>query len=268
MYCVIQEIELKRENTNGAYKELNSYCTEWVSNGEEKRVYGYKYTGDRFKRPIKKAYRISIHESYRDKGKVKKKQKVICTINYYDIIDYGSYVGDYCLRIEDKAKELGLTEEGLMDIIYEKFDPIIECVEDEFKGTEEYRVSNKHKETIREYLENKCAFEKIYGKNTYDYCYDVFGELKEEQKLNDIKRQYEINKEYERSYYENFNDNYNYNSNYSSYFNTEQNNYNEEDKKKFKKIYRTLSAKFHPDVYKDDGEMMKFINRLKEEWGL
>lgn len=267
MYCVIQEIDLKKENTNGAHKELKSYCTEWVSNGEEKRIYGYNYTGDRFKRPIKKAYRISIHKSYRHKGKVKKKQKVICTINYYDIIDITSYVGDYCYKIEDKAKELGLTEDELMDIIYEKFDPVIERIESEFKLTEEYRVRSKHKEIINKYLENKRAFEEVYGENTYDYCYDVFGEIREEKKLNDIKRQYEASKEYERSYYENFKNNYSNNS-YSSYFNTKQNNYNEEDKKKYKKMYKTLSAKFHPDVYNDDGEMMKFINGLKEEWGL
>lgn len=268
MYCVIQEINLKKENTSGAYKELESYCSNWSINGEGIKRYYYRYTGDRFERPIKKAYRISIHESYRDKGKVKKKQKVICTINYYDIIDLGSYVGDYCLRIEDKAKELGLTEDELMDMIYEKFDPIIEHIESEFKTTEEYKVSSKHKEIINRYLEDKRAFEEVYGSNTYDYCYDVFGELKEEKKLKDIKRQYEANKEYESSYYENFKNNYNYNSNYSSYFNTKQNNYSEEDKKKYKKMYRALSAKFHPDVYKDDGEMMKFINGLKEEWGL
>ncbi|WP_338630494.1 hypothetical protein [Clostridium baratii] len=266
MYCVIQEIDLKKENTNGAYKELESYCSEWSIDGKEYRKYYFRHAGDRFYRPIKKAYRISIHRSYRNKGKVKKKQKVICTINYYDIIDLGSYVGDYCFKIEDKAKELGLTEEQLLDMIYEKFDPIIERVESEFKATEEYKISSKHKEIINRYLEDKRAFEEVYGSNTYDYCYDVFGELREEKKLNEIKRQYEINKEYERSYYRNFKNNYN--DNYSSYFNTKQNNHNEEDKKKYKKMYKALSAKFHPDVYNDNGEMMKFINGLKEEWGL
>lgn len=266
MYCVIQEINLKKENTNGAYKELESYCSEWSIDGKEYRKYYFRHAGDRFYRPIKKAYRISIHKSYRNKGKIKKKQKVICTINYYDIIDLGSYVGEYCLKIEDKAKELGLTEEQLLDMIYEKFDPIIERVESEFKATEEYKISSKHKEIINRYLEDKRAFEEVYGSNTYDYCYDVFGELREEKMLNEIKRQYEINKEYERSYYRNFKNNYN--DNYSSYFNTKQNNHNEEDKKKYKKMYKALSAKFHPDVYNDNGEMMKFINGLKEEWGL
>ena len=47
-----------------------------------------------------------------------------------------------------------------MDMIYEKFDSIIENVENEFKYTEEYRISNKHKEIINKYLENKRAFEK------------------------------------------------------------------------------------------------------------
>lgn len=266
MYCVIQEIELRKEDTNGAYKELISDCTEWTSSGERSIKYSYRYTGDRFIRPIKKAYRISIHKSYRENGKIKKTQKVICTMKYYDIIDCSSYIGDYCIGIEDKAKALGITLEELEDMVYKKLDPIIEKVRKEFEATEEYVIHNKHKKILNEYFKNKREFEEIYGNNTYDYCYDVFGNLKEKDKLEAIKKQYEANKESERRYYEEFQNNYK--DNWSSYFNLNQSSYGEDDKKKLKKIYRTLSAKFHPDIYKDDGEMMKFINKLKEDWGL
>ena len=54
----------------------------------------------------------------------------------------------------------------------------------------------------------------------------------------------------------------------SSYYNNKQSNYNVEDKEKYKKIYKTLAKTYHPDIIKDDGEMMKIVNKLKEEWGI
>jgi DnaJ-class molecular chaperone len=46
-------------------------------------------------------------------------------------------------------------------------------------------------------------------------------------------------------------------------------NHTEDEKEKLKKIYRVLAIHFHPDRNKDDdGEMMKFVNKLKEEWGI
>ena len=49
MYCVIQEIKLKKENTYGEYKELEAYYTS-VKYGVNCGYYGYEYTGGRFKR--------------------------------------------------------------------------------------------------------------------------------------------------------------------------------------------------------------------------
>ena len=84
MYCVIQEIKTRRLQKNGYPKRIEAHFTfskvipSW---------YSYSYSTERFERPIKKAYRISIHESFREAGKVKKKQFVICTVNYYDLAD-------------------------------------------------------------------------------------------------------------------------------------------------------------------------------------
>lgn len=85
MYCVIQEIKLKKENTYGEYKELEAYYTS-VKYGVNCGYYGYEYTGGRFKRSIKKAYKISIHKSYRENGKVKKKQWSIGQLNIMKLL--------------------------------------------------------------------------------------------------------------------------------------------------------------------------------------
>ncbi|WP_411170609.1 hypothetical protein ACH36K_09070 [Clostridium sp. MB05] len=123
-------------------------------------------------------------------------------------------------------------------------------------------------------LEEKEKFEKVYGKDSYDYCYDIFGVFRNEEMLNNIKKQYKTKKEQERSYYENFNSNYNsYNSygsyhSYGSYQSNKHSNHNQEDKSKYKKLYKTLAKTYHPDIANDDGEMMKIVNKLKEEWGI
>ncbi|WP_373205849.1 hypothetical protein [Clostridium tertium] len=267
MYCVIQEVELKKENNYGEYKELEAYYTSLVIDGVEGGTYGYRYTGDRFKRPIKKAYKISIHKSYRENGKVKKKQWVICTMSYYDIANLSSWIGDYC-NLNSKCESIAITEDQLCELVYKKLDPLVKKIEEEYQQTEEYITYKKHRQIIDKYLEDKYKFEDKYGKNSYDKCYDVFGTLRNSEMLENIKRQYEVDKEYQRSYYENFKSNYsNYNS-YSSYQSNKVSNYNEDDKKKYKKLYRVLAKEFHPDRAKDDGEMMKIVNQLKEEWGI
>ena len=91
--------------------------------GREVKFYSYRFTGERFERPIKKAYKISIHKSYRENGKVKKKQWSICTMDYYWIAIYGARIYD-CCNIESKAKAIGITEEDLCDIIYKKLEQL------------------------------------------------------------------------------------------------------------------------------------------------
>lgn len=81
MFCVIQEIETKKISC-GEPKEIEVYESSWSMNGEDRISYRFRYSEERFERPIKK-------ESYRENGKVKKRQTVICTIPYYDLVDYG-----------------------------------------------------------------------------------------------------------------------------------------------------------------------------------
>lgn len=272
MYCVIQEVKLKKPDIEGASKYIEPYT--WSCGNDVH--HSYRMSNEQFKRNIKKAYKISIHHSYRENGKVKKKQLVICTIGHYYIIDYGNWIGD-CCRLEDKLEAIGISEEKLCDLVYAKLDPLTEKIENEYKETEEYRASKKNHEIINKHKASEREFNNKYG-GGYDQCYDVFGKLKNESKLNQILEDYKFRKEYEekskqyqRSYYEKYNGNYNYDSSSSYQINTSS-NYNEEEKKLLKKIYKKLAMIYHPDRNLDNQEeaqeSMILINKLKEQWNI
>ncbi|WP_341274824.1 hypothetical protein [Clostridium saccharoperbutylacetonicum] len=264
LYCVIQEVELRKENTYGAYKELEAYKVNFSMNGEDMSYYSHRYTGNRFERSIRKAYKMSIHKSYREHGKVKKKQWSICTASYYDLIEFSLY--DYAAsRIEKLSNELDIKEDVIYELIYLKLDPLVEKIKEEFYKTEEHTVKTVHELTIKEYLRKKEEFRNKYDSDSYDYYYDVFGVLREKEKFEAFKKQYEAAQEQQRSYYENYKSNYN-SSSFGSYFNNKQSNYTDKEKEYLKKIYRTAAKALHPDVVKDDGEGMKFLNNLKESW--
>ncbi|NMF06583.1 hypothetical protein ACUH7Y_25475 [Clostridium beijerinckii] len=270
MYCVIQEIELKRQNPYGEYKELEAYKTTWTMNSVEYGSYSYRYTGGRFERPIKKAYKISVHHSYRDNGSIKKKQWSICTMSYYDIADGSTWIQDHMIlsKWDSLLKEIGITEDKFCNMVYKKLDPLIEQIQEEFKQTEEYKTHQEYRNIIDKYLKDKEEFKIKYGSDSYDDYYDVFGVLREKEKFKLFKRQYDAAREQQSSYYKNYQSNYNSNYSFGSYSNLEQSNYTDKQKEYLKKIYRVAAIKLHPDVTKDDGEGMKFLNELKESWGI
>ncbi|NRD81149.1 hypothetical protein HPT25_28055 [Bacillus sp. BRMEA1] len=271
MYCVIQKVTNKKPNQYGHYKELTVSSTSFGIAGQPlKTKYSYRYSDERFERPIKDAYKICIHKSYRENGKVKKKQWVICTMGYYDIVANTSWAGDYLLqkKLDAKLDQIGITETELWDMVYLKLDPIIEQVKKEFELTEEYKTKAKHDEIINKYLSDKQEFEKEYGSDTYDYCYDIYGTLRNKAYLEEVKFQKTVREEYQkRSYERNYQSNYN-SYNFGGYSVSNGSNYTDDEKGMLKKIYREASKKFHPDVTKDDGTMMKFLTKLKEQWGI
>jgi hypothetical protein len=275
MYCVIQKVIHKKPNKPGHYKELIVTSTSFGISGQPlKTKYSYTYSTERFERPIKDAYKISIHKSYRENGKVKKKQWVICTMGYYDIAANTSWAGDYLLQkeIDAKLEQMGITEKELWDMVYLKLDPIIEQIKKEFEMTEEYKTKVKHDEILKQYRDAKASFEKVYGQDTYDYCFDIFDKLINEEYFEQLEEQRRAKKEYEkRSYQTNNQSNYNYEDffkKFGSYSVNNDSNYNEEEKSMLKKIYKVAAKNFHPDITKDDGSMMKFLTKLKEQWGI
>lgn len=275
MYCVIQEVERKRKNQNGYFKELKSECMQMSINGQDESHYWHHYSGERFERDIKKAYRITIHESYRENGKVKKKQFGICTVDYYDLATDWFCLYDWGnSKIETAAKELNCSEEELYTLIEKKLEPIQEQIIAEFQQTEEYKTHEEHEKITTLHAARKVEFNAKYNLsgNEYDKCYDVFGILQNPEYLKKIEKDYKARQKYEqesRRYYEEYYNNYNQDSS-SSYGGSISNNYKEEDKAVLKQFYRELSKKFHPDANPDadTSQQMQLLNQLKQEWGL
>lgn len=278
LFCVIQEIETKKPNKHGYSKEIISYYSQWSMNGKDMSRYYYRYSDERFERPIKKAYRVSIHHSYRENGKVKKKQYVLCTVNYYDLATDFFTIYDWCdNKIRKVAEELNESIDDLYALVENKIEPLREQIQAEFSKTEEFITHQEHEKITTIYAVRKVQFGEEYEINNdeYDKCYDVFGELKNPWYLEKIKGDYKRRKESEReyrSYYEKYFNNYNDNSSNqrSSYANLFSNNYTGEDKEVLKQFYKVLSKKFHPDANpdRDTSREMQLVNNLKAEWGL
>ncbi|MBB6622174.1 hypothetical protein H7E67_01905 [Clostridium gasigenes] len=268
MFCVIQEIEIKKANKYGACKEIEVYQYDWTM-GDEPKQWNYRYSKEKFERSIKKAYKISIHESYREGGIVKKKQWVICTMDYYSIAEHNTWIRDFKIGSQwDKLlNDINISEEKLCEIVYKKLDSLITKIQTEYEATEEFIVNENNKSIVKKYIQDKSDFKIKYSSNDYDECFDVFGTLRNEKHLKEIKSDYEAQQTYQRSYQENKHSNYNYNS-YSSYQEIKPSNYKEEDKEHLKNFYRLLAKSYHPDICKDEGEAMKLLNQLKEQWGI
>lgn len=269
MYCVIQKVKRKKPNLYGTHKEIIVTTTTFTINQVTKTSYDYSYSEERFERPILDAYKITLHHSFREHGKVKKKQWPICTMGYYDLLEYSLY--DFADRkISSLADELGITSDQIYDMIYKKLDPIIEQVEAEFQQTEEYKVKKEQDKILTIHSARKIEFEQEYGSDTYKYVYDVFGNLRNSEYLEQLKAQKKASEEYQRRSYEEqqkYNEYFN-NSGSSSYSFKSSSTYTEEEKKWLREIYRMTSKKFHPDVCGDDGSKMKFLTKLKDEWNL
>lgn len=274
MHCYIQEIQMKSSNSIGCGKELCVTTSNWTMNGIPYTSYGYTFSDEKFERPIKTAYKVTIHDkSYRNnKGQVTKKQYHVATIKYYDLVDFGWYDCIISGKIDDIAEEMDIDCETIWTEIESKLDALQDRIKEEFAHTEEYKAKEKQDAILREYRERKSKFAKKYEvqENEYDRCYDIYGVLRNSEYLEKIKHEYTARKEYEKrssSYQRDYKSNYN---NYSGGYRASSLNSglsSEKEKEYYKKFYRTLAAKFHPDV-SGDNEAMQFLNKLKELWGI
>lgn len=142
---------MKGSNSVGSGKELCVTTTKWTINNIPYVSYGYRYSDDVFERPVKTAYKISIHgKSYRnDKGKVRKKQYYLATIKYYDLVDYGWYDCIIERMVDDIAKEMDIEPESVWDEITKKLDALSEKVNAEFEQTDEYKAKFTHDAIIK-----------------------------------------------------------------------------------------------------------------------
>lgn len=274
MRCYIQKIQMKSSNSIGCGKELCVTTSSWTVNGASYISYGYIYSDERFERPIKTAYKITLHgKSYRDeKRRVQKKQYHVMTIKYYDLVDFGWYDCIISGKIDNIAEEMCINSDLVWKEIEDKLDALQDKVRSEFAQTEEYKTKEKQDAILHKYKVKKHEFSEEYEvqENEYDRCFDIYGVLRNSEYLEKIKQEYKSRKKYEErssSYQREYQSNYN---NYSGSYGTSSFTSglsNEKEKEYYKKFYRTLAIKFHPDVT-GDNEAMQFLNKLKESWGI
>ena len=122
MFCVIQELQLKKHNDLSAYKRLEVMTNTFRMNKHPQ--YGYCDAGDRFYRPIRTTYKISVHENKRINGVVTKKQFVVTTADYYTIAEGWFALGDYVDRISGIAEKLNVDIDVVYDVITAKTAPL------------------------------------------------------------------------------------------------------------------------------------------------
>ena len=273
MFCVIQEISNRKYSKRGFPKELKVPYMAMTIDGIDESHYCYTYSDEVFERPIRKSYKISIHHSYRENGKVKKKQYVICTVNYYDFAEGFFTLYDYCSgKIEMVAKELNCSEDQLYDLISAKTDLLEAQILEEFQQTEEYHTHQEHKRIIAQYEENKKEFNQRYNLSgdEYDKIYDVFGTLRNPGKLKEIQDNYKARQQYEErsSYYKNFYSNYN--DFFNNSFNHSTSNVDPAKKEEYRMIYKAAAKALHPDANpnRDTSAAMQVLNDLKNQWGI
>ncbi len=271
MFCVIQEVNLKRPNKYGAHKEIRVYQNLWALDGKPKS-WSWEYTGERFERPHMEAYKISLHQSYRKDGKVKKTQYSVATLDYYSVVDNCLYD---CIsrKLETISAETGITFDTLYGLVEEKLTPLMDRIKAEFGESEEYKTQKKHEAILEAYRAAKTAFGEKYGVDAheYDYCFDIYGNLKNKEYLEQLTRNQQRQQGSQRSYRGYHSSNYGSSGGYSSgYHVSASSTYTDEEKKMLKQFYRALSKKYHPDLNHDQDttEHMKLLNKLAEEWNL
>lgn len=260
MYCVIQKVVNKRPDPNGASKEIIVESERSFLAGVSRTKYTYRYSDEKFERPIRDAYKVSIHKSYREDGKVKKRQWAICTIGHYEMVDV--FLEDLIREklTRRKTKEMGAAKKDVLSMILAKLYPIQGKINATFMSSEESRVRREHNTIVLNHHREKRLFEEKYGYGTYDFCYDVFGKLRKPECLEFLNEALKYRKDYENGSYQNQR---NSNHNASALI-----TYSDEKKVMLKKIYRSLAKTFHPDITHDDGKMMELILELKKNWGI
>jgi len=122
LFCVIQELQLKKYNDLGAYKRLEVMTNPFRTSKHPQ--YGYWETGERYHRPNRTAYKISVHENKRINGVVTKKQFVVTTADYYTIAEGWFALGDYVDRISGIAEKLNVDIDVVYDVITAKTAPL------------------------------------------------------------------------------------------------------------------------------------------------
>lgn len=285
MYIAIQKLERKRKPPPKVYREYKVIF--W---GDK-----YRYEPDdssgKYERPRRDKYKFTLQMSYREGGQVKKKQAVLFTVNFYDLIYEHFSIYEICGdKIDSVALEFDITPEMLYEMLDSKFDSLRKTLMEEYQQTEEYQAQEKRRLIMEANEEASQKFSKTYHVNPEEYnrCFDVFGNLMDKARFQQIKNRAEYYEQAYSSYHSYFKG---WNSQYSGYqeagggndgnmgghgntgsryFEPNHGSYSTEECVMLKKFYKVLAMKFHPDTNPDTDTTreMQLLNKLKEEWNI
>ena len=162
MFCIIQPLLRKKPPNPGDYKryEVSSMSVMNQDGSNKRTCWGYypDYEAGRFERDHRECYKVSIHESRREGGRIEKKQCVITTLGYYDLAD-GFSLYDYIdSGIRRAAEVFGADYETLYDLVERKVQPLADELAKEFQQSEEYKARRQRKKLQEDYQKAKKAF--------------------------------------------------------------------------------------------------------------
>lgn len=281
MFCVIQQIQRKKPDKLGEPKEIIAYQNQWRLDESKPYTWAWMYSEERFEREHLEAFKITLHQSYRQDGKVRKRQYTVCTMSYYDICE--SWWGD-CIVGGEKAltEKVGVDAAELCEIIDAKLEPLRERLTAEFHQSAEYAAKQEHERIRADYFTARSQFCRKYAADNEDYdrCFDVFGTLRNKEYLKQIQAEYKARKQAERearkqsreswrSYQESWNGTYGSRSS-GGYSASLCSTYTDDERAILKKFYKELSKIYHPDLNPDTDTtaQMQLLNKLKEAWGV
>ena len=168
MYCVIQEVRRKKPDPYGERLEIRAYQNQWRLDESKPYTWAYEYSEERFERPHLEAYKITLHQSYREGGVVRKRQYVVCTMSYYDICE--NWWGDCIVGGENAlAEKVGMDAAELYEIIEAKLGPLRERLEADFHQSAEYQAKQEHQRIVDAHRKARSAFSERYGVDGDEY---------------------------------------------------------------------------------------------------
>ena len=120
---------------------------------------------------------------------------MLFTVKYYDLAtgEFDTYNWG-AEKIEKVAIILGVSEEEIYKAVESKIGPLELELQEEFQQTEESQTYRRNLRIVLEYERKKRQFNMEYmledNDDRYDYCYDVFGSLRNPVMLKQIQKEY------------------------------------------------------------------------------
>ncbi len=169
MRCSLTRLKIKRRTKkypgpSGVYKG-SKWEPKYPGSSE------YTFRGEEVKRDLKEKWRIVLYDSFKENGKIKRKQWYVCTITYWDIVDdyfvkshKGKLMNHAWKRLDGLFPDAGEDEKNaIKKIILSRIEPLRKKVLVDYQKSDEYyyrliqnMVEEKHKESqAKKKSENK-----------------------------------------------------------------------------------------------------------------